>query len=577
MGVGATNTLDRLATSIGGANGVTPVFKDCADVPNGGVLFALPALLSQGLLCHIDTYFKLTNGYYTLPIIFQLLAFMALARLKFIENLKHVIPGEWGKLLGLDRVPEVRTMRKKIGQLTENGQPKQWSAEICKDWMNHEPNETGVLYVDGHVRVYHGNQTKLPRHYIARDKLCARATCDYWVNAMGGNPFFYITKTVDPGMLQVLEHEIIPRLEKDIPNQPTTAELEANPRLHRFTIIVDRAGYSPVFMARMWEKRIAIQTYHKYPGEDWNTDEFKPYSAKMPSGEPLELKLAERGTYLGKMKLQDSNDKTPKLGIWAREIRRLRNNDKQGSMVSTNFSLDLVECFVWTISRWCQENFFGYMRKEYNLDRLIDYGLEEMSETTKLINPNYRSTDSEIRKTRSFLNRRKTEFSGITFDNEIDPEKIQEYEKKKGELLEEIKKLEEKLEIQKIERKKHPKHVLFKDLSEAHKFHQLKSSGKHLIDTIKMIAYRAETAMASIVREQMSPQSRGTARVLLREVYNSAADLKVDDTNKTLTIRLHHLGNKCSDETVRYLCEELNATETIYPGTDYRMIYELLS
>ena len=76
----------------------------------------------------------------------------------------------------------------------------------------------GVFYIDGHLRVYHGSQTKLPRHHVSREKLCLRATVDYWVNATGGLPFFFINKAVDPGLCQVLEHDIVPRIEKDYPN-----------------------------------------------------------------------------------------------------------------------------------------------------------------------------------------------------------------------------------------------------------------------------------------------------------------------------------------------------------------------
>ena len=72
MGMGATNTLDRLAASIGRLDGVTPTFKDCADVPNGGVLLALPALISQGLLSHVENHFELPKGYYPLSSIFIL-------------------------------------------------------------------------------------------------------------------------------------------------------------------------------------------------------------------------------------------------------------------------------------------------------------------------------------------------------------------------------------------------------------------------------------------------------------------------------------------------------------------------
>ncbi len=572
MGMGATNTLDRLSTSIGNLNGVALQFKDCMDVPNAGVLLALPALLSQGLLRNIDTYFKLSKGYYTLPHIFLLMAFMALSRLKFIEDLKYIAPGEWGKLLGLDRVPEARTMRNKVHQLSDNGQPKEWSAQLCKEWMAHTPNETGVLYVDGHVRVYHGGQTKLPRHYVSRDKLCARGTVDYWVNAMDGKPFFYVSKTVDPGLIEVLENEIIPRLEKDIPNQPTEEELKLNPYLCRFTIIVDREGYSPELMGRLWkDKRIAVQTYHKYPKDNWNEEEFINTSVNMPSGNIISLKLAERGSCIGKM------TKTDNSSIWVREIRNLKNNNTQGSIISTSFNANLIYSFVMMKSRWSQENFFKYAAREYNLDRLMDYDLEEMSDTTKLVNPKYRTIDSAIRKIRSKLSRKKAVFAGETLKGEIETKKINKFEEKKGELLSEINQLEIELNEKVQERKKHPKHVLFKDLSEEHKFQQLKSTSKHLIDTIKMIAYRSETVMASIVKECIPASKHGIARVLLTEIYTTEGDILVNEENKTLTVRLHHLANKSSDEVVRYLCKELNETETVYPGTEYRMIYELVS
>lgn len=572
MGMGATNSLERLATSIGDLNGVALQFKNCMDVPNAGVLLALPALLSQGLLRNIDTYFKLSKGYYTLPHIFLLMAFMALSRIKFIEDLKYIAPGEWGKLLGLDRVPEARTMRNKVRQLSENGKPKEWSAELCKEWMAHTPNETGVLYVDGHVRVYHGNQTKLPRHYVSRDKLCARGTIDYWVNTMDGKPFFYVSKTIDPGLIEVLENEIIPRLEKDVPNQPTEEELKSNPYLSRFTIIVDREGYSPEFMGRLWkDKRISVQTYHKFPKDNWNEEEFINQSVKMPSGNIISLKLAERGSCIGKM------TKTDNSSIWVREIRNIKNNDTQGSIISTSFNVDLIHSFVMMKSRWSQENFFKYAVREYNIDRLMNYDLEEMSDATKLVNPKYRAVDSEIRKIRSKLNRKKALFGGESLKGEIETKKVKKYEERKSELLEEINQLGAELDKKVQERKEYPKHVLFNDLTEEHRFQQLKSTSKHLIDTIKIISYRSETAMASIVKECLPISKNGIARVLLTEIYATEGDILVDEENKTLTVRLHHLANKSSDEVVRYLCKELNETRTIYPNTNYRMIYELVS
>jgi len=69
-------------------------FKASESVPNAGVLFALPALLSVGLLHHTQKHFQLPKGYYGLASIFLLLAFMALARVKSIEQLRYHAPGE---------------------------------------------------------------------------------------------------------------------------------------------------------------------------------------------------------------------------------------------------------------------------------------------------------------------------------------------------------------------------------------------------------------------------------------------------------------------------------------------------
>jgi len=299
MGMGACNVLGRMAASVGEFSAVAPVFQAVSDVPNGGVLLALPALLAVGLLHQAHRYFQLPKGYYGLESLFLMLAFLALARLPSLEQLRYCAPGGWGKLLGLDRIPEVRTLRKKIAVLGDQQQAQAWSAELCAHWMGENPEQAAVLYVDGHVRVYYGHQTSLPRHYVARQKLCLRATTDYWVNVLDGQPFFVLNQPVDPGMLQVLEHEIVPRLEREIPNQATPEQLAADARLHRFTLIFDREGYSPELLRKMKDKRIACLTYHKYPGEDWPPEEFFPCQVTLASGACVQMHLAERGTFLG--------------------------------------------------------------------------------------------------------------------------------------------------------------------------------------------------------------------------------------------------------------------------------------
>jgi len=562
MGRGATATLERLAASVGLLNEATPRFAAALDIAKGGVLLALPALLVSGLLRHAGDYFRLPKGFYGLKTIFLLLAFMALARLKSMEALRYYAPGEWGKLLGIDRAPEVRTLRVKLKHLADQDQAFSWSAELSQEWMMEGPDEAAVLYVDGHVRVYHGKTKQLPKHYVARERLCLSATADYWVNAMDGKPFFVVSQPVDPGMLQVLERDIIPRLEQDVPSQPSAEQLGADPYLHRFTVVFDREGYSPAFLAKMKERRVACLTYHKYPGEDWPKEEFFPTEIRLASGERTTIRLAERGAQLSNR-------------LWVREFRKLTESGHQTAFLATDYRGSGAVLAPAMFSRWSQENFFRYMRQNYHLDGLVDYGGESVPETTIVVNPAYRTLDGQVRKTLGLLNRKIAEFGAMNLEGAIEPRKVEAFAQRKSDLQESIAGLQTAVAELKAQRKATKRHITYQELPEAARFDRLSTQSKHLVDTIKMIAYRAETAMAQIFRQKMARHD--DARSLLRAIYSTEVDILPDPQAKTLTIRLHPLANRSSDHAVSHLCDELNATEALFPGTDLRLIYELVS
>jgi hypothetical protein len=126
----------------------------------------------------------------------------------------------------------------------------------------------------------------------------------------------------------------------------------------------------------------------------------------------------------------------------------------------------------------------------------------------------------------------------------------------------------------KAERKAAGKHIEIKDLPVADRFRALRSEKKHFIDTIKLIAYRAETAMAALAREAMARHD--DARSLMRQLYESAVDLVPDPQCQTLTVRLHHLSARVHDEVIAQVCDELTTTETLFPGTNLRLIFQFV-
>lgn len=562
MGYARTRTSERVAAAMGLLASAPVRFQAACDVPKGGVLLALPALLAVGLLRHTAALYALPNGFYGLASIFLLLALMAMARIKSIEQLRYVAPGEWGNLLGLDRIPEVRTMRQKLEILCQQaGQAVRWNTELAREWIAGQCESELVFYADGHVRVYSGDLTPLPRHYVARERLCLRATTDYWVNAMDGQPFFFVNKEVDPGLLATLRHDLVPWLET---NAPASAELQQrmqdDPHQHRFTLVFDREGYSPEFFREMKQRRIARLSYHKFPGDDWPADEFSGCSVKLAGGEVMTMKLAERGSRL-------SNE------LWVREVRKLSETGRQTSILSTNYRADYTALAASMFARWSQESFYKYMRQHYNLDRLAEYGTEPVPAPIQTVNPAWRKLDSQIRARTEARRRQLALFGALDLQSSLAEPEVARYEQKKAQLQDEIENLNRELDELKQQRKETPHHIPVKDLPESERFSRLLTERKHFIDTIKLIAYRAETSMASLLRDKLSRQD--DTRALLRQIYETEVDLIPDPQSHTLTVRLHHLTQAAHDEAVRHLCNELNATETFFPGTELKLVYQL--
>ena len=565
MGIACTRPCERVMAAIGQLpGGATIEFVPSRDVSCGGVLCGLPALAENGLFRHLET-LPVLSGYYRTLHVILLLAYMALCRIKTVEQLQYEMPGELGKLMGLDRIPEVRCLRKKLTQLSQGEAPDHWAGVLSQEWLERSPELAGTLYVDGHVRLYHGKQTRLPARYVARQRLCLRGTTDYWVNDALGQPFFSIERPIDHGMLEALRSDIVPRLLKDVPGQPVPEQLEADPYLSRFVIVFDREGYSPAFFREMWqEHRIACITYHKYPKEDWPQSWFTETCVPLPGGETVSVRLAEMGSWIG-----DRRE-----GLWVRETRKLTDSGHQTSLISSVFGQLGLEDAARLFSRWSQENFFGYMMKHFAIDALNEYRTEAISGTNRpVVNPAWRELDRQQRSVKSKLTQRQARFAALTLHPEVKESEIQKWQQQKADLCEEIEQWEQELSDLKERIKTTPRHLEWEELPEDQKFERLASSRKRLHDTVKLVAYRAETALAMIVREKLSHADE--ARSLVRDLFRSHADIHPDPAAGTLAVRLHTLANPRSNRAVQHLLDHLNAAEFTYPGTNFRLTYSL--
>jgi len=569
MGVSCTRLLERITAAIGLLpGGATTKFEPNRDVSYGGVLCALPALLANGLLNKAEELLGKVNGYYTMVQILILLASMALARIRTVEELGGKTPGELGLVIGLDRIPEVRCLRKKMDQLSIGDSAQKWAAHLSREWMKDDVESVGSLYVDGHVRAYHGSATKLPRHYVSRERLCLRGTSEYWVNDAKGRPFFVVERVVDSGLLEALRTDIVPRLLNEVPQQPTPKELTKNPLMPRFTLIFDREGYSPEFFKEMWNKhRIACISYHKHPGPDWPREWFCEQTVTLSNGEDVSMQLAEQGSLIG----------SGKSAVWVREIRKLTDKGHQTSIIATEFEAKHDRLAVRLFARWCQENFFKYMMEHFAIDLLAEYGTTALPDTTRLVNPAWRQLENRKRSIQSALIHKRAAFAALTMqpEDEHNQKAYSKWLEKKALLLHDVQDLEQALDEVTVSRKKTPHHVQLCELPDADKFSRLLPNRKRLLDTVRMIAYRAETAMIPLLT---GPKvNSAEARALLQNLFKAEADIIPQAHDNKLLIRIHHASTAAADRHLAKLFTSLNESKINYPATNLQMFFQLVT
>ena len=201
----ANRVWDRLLACFGLLDDAAPVFGNAQAVPGAAVLCALPVLVASGVfrIAH-KVYGEIGPAFYGLRTTLLTLLLMALWRIQRPEALKEYDPQVLGRVLGLDRAPEIKTVRRKLTRLASHHKAEQLGAELARLRVEERGHLLGFLYLDGHVRAYHG-QRNIPKAHVARLRLSMPATTDYWVNDQAGGPLFVTTAAVNAGLVKMPE------------------------------------------------------------------------------------------------------------------------------------------------------------------------------------------------------------------------------------------------------------------------------------------------------------------------------------------------------------------------------------
>jgi prepilin-type processing-associated H-X9-DG protein len=542
-------TADRVFARLGLLSEAPPQFGDCENVAGLGVLLALPALMATGIFdVAAKVYGGFSAAFYGVRSVFACLSLMALLRVKRAEQLRHHSPRMMGRMLGLDRAPEVKTLRRKVASLAACGKSEEFQRELARRRVDAKPEAMGFLYCDGHVRPYSG-EADIPKAHVTRMRLSMPATVDHWVNSRDGEPLLVITAT--PTAALAKEMLAIAREVKKLLGE------------RRATIVFDRGGWSPKLFADLIAMGFDILTYRKGRIAKMRKKSFEKREGVF-DGHAVAYLLGER-----KLTVKYKGGK-----LTLREVVRLSDDgEHQTSIVTNRKDLSDVEVAYRMFARWRQENFFKYMGDEFAIDALWAYGTEEADANRDVPNPARKRKEQELREAREEVARLERSLGAAAAQNEESKRPtMRGFKIANAAVGQRLREACARVDRVQEELRAIPKRVTASKAAEGEPVVRLKTDAKRLTDTIKSVAYQAETALFRLVRAHYSRQE-DEGRKLIASAMHLSGDINVAAGELRITLAPAASPNRT--RAIARLCDELNTSETVYPGTRLRLRYAI--
>jgi hypothetical protein len=534
---------DRLLARLGLLEDAPPLFGSAPAVPRAGVLLALPVLIASGIFeCAQTIYGSLGPAFYGLRTSLLTLLLMALWRIKRPENLKEYSPQSLGRVLGLDRAPEVKTLRRKLASLAATGRAAQLGEALAEQRVTLRGQAMGFLYVDGHVRVYHG-QHALPKAHVARMRLSLPATSDYWVNDCSGDPLFVVTAEANAGLVKMLPG-ILDQVRRLVGQR-------------RVTVVFDRGGFSPKLFQQILAAGFDLLTYRKGRYPRIPGARFRRHTARC-GGRKVSYVLADQEVRLLKGKLR------------LRQVTRRMENGHQTPILTSRRNLGPVQVASRMFDRWRQENFFKYLREEYALDALVEYAAVPDDPAREVPNPAWAALDAQLRQAQAQVDRLQSEYGLEALSNlEQQHRTMRGFKIAYGKLGQKIWTAWQRVLQLEQRRAAVPRRVPVQEAIDQPVV-KLAPERKHLTNLMKMVAYQAESDLLRLVAPHYR-RADEEGRTLIQAALASAADLKV--TQRELRVTLAPQSSPHRTRAIAALCEELNRKKAPFPGSSLRLNY----
>ena len=216
--------------------------------------------------------------------------------------------------------------------------------------------------------------------------------------------------------------------------------------------------------------------------------------------------------------------------------------------------------------RWRQENFFKYLREEYALDALVDYGVEPDDAGREVPNPAWNALTAELREARADLTRLSAKLGIEALANtESVRRTVRGFKIANAKLGQGIWATLRRVTELEAKRAKVPPRVPVQEVVEGQVV-KLATDRKHLTSLLKMVAYQAESDLVRLVAPHYR-RAEQEGRTLIQSALAAPADIEVTDSE--LRIFIAALSSAHRTRAIAALCEGLNGRRASSPVRSY--------
>jgi hypothetical protein len=540
--------------------GAGPVFAPGARYPLAGLLLALPALEATGLLeAARQVYGRLRNGYYGLAATLLTLVFLALAGEPRAEGATRVPPASLGRVLGLDRAPEVKTIRRKLGELAAAGKAADLIMALGRRHAAARPEALGFLYADGHARAYYGTRTVQKMH-IARLKFPAPATEETWVTDQDGDPVFMVVAEPSQSLAGELRG-LLPQLRQVVGQG------------RQVTVCFDRGGWSPSLFADITGAGFDLLTWRKGPVPDLPADAFAATTCADDHGRGHHYDLADTTIALT-ISEGPRKGQTVSLRQVTRRVPARHGATRQIHALTSRTDLGAGEVCWRLTSRWREENYFRYARTHFALDALDSHAATPDDPDRKVPNPAKKAAAAHLRHAEilAAAAQAQRDASLAALRNPAPGQPVTITNQMINALDAPVEAAHHELEAAEDAAAALPARIRLGEI--APDMVRLEAEVKQITHAIRMAAYNAETALARALDGSYA-RARDEAYALIREALATSGDIIPGHGH--LLVRLDPLTAPRRTQALAALCDQLTTAGSCYPGTDLTLRYEVKS